>query len=129
MESPTSNMQTMMAQMGNMMSQMLQEQLGPTLNQMMVHQARVESRLELLEAASRPMSVAGDLGVDRALLDAPDAARAKSEVGAVSGLDHAAEAVHSSSSEVHRLEVESLSARFEALNRESPDPERPETRH
>ena len=51
-ESPTSSMQLVMAQMSSMMSHLIQEQLGPTLNQMMAHQARVESRLEMLESSS-----------------------------------------------------------------------------
>ena len=71
---PTSNpndilTQQVLAQMGAVVQQVLQSQVAPTLNQMMVHQAKVESRLERLEAVSRPVSMVGDAVRERALLD------------------------------------------------------------
>ena len=61
--------------MGNMVNRMITDQLAPTLNQMMLQQARVESRLDALETASRPMSVAGEPNQERAILDADEAVR------------------------------------------------------
>ena len=122
-ENPGAVMQAMMAQMGTMMNQLLQEQLGPTLNQMMLHQARVESRLEVLEnSASRPMSVAGDLGVDRALLDSADQPVTKPEAVRTTGDGRRSDHVHSSSSEMQQVEVASLAEKFASLNREGLDP-------
>ena len=68
-------MDAMLAHMGNMVNRMITDQLAPTLNQMMLQQARVESRLEALETASRPMSVAGEPSQERAILDADEAVR------------------------------------------------------
>ena len=122
-EAAGGNMQAMMAQMSNMMGQMLQEQLGPTLNTMMLHQARVESRLEVLEAAtSRPMSLSGDVGLERALQDqlegAPTGERARLKIDQAAERDN----VHSSSSDVHRPEIEDLAVRFENLHNEEGGP-------
>ena len=50
-----------MQQLGTMMQQALQDQVAPTLQQMMIQQAKVESRLEQLEVNSRMGSVDGDL--------------------------------------------------------------------
>ena len=80
----------MMAQMSGMMSRLVNDQLAPTLNQMMLQQARVESRLEALELSSRPMSVAGETGQDRAIMDADEA------IGRLS-LDAGSTYVHTSS--------------------------------
>ena len=110
----------LMAQMSSVMSRMLQDQLGPTLNQMMLHQARVESRLEILEAtASRPMSVTGEATGDRALLDGSEVARPSTLRATEShGQERPVqEGVHSSSSELQQVEVEDLSARFAEMNR------------
>ena len=67
------SMEAILGQMSGMMSRLVNEQLAPTLNQMMLQQARVESRLEALEMNSRPMSVAGEANQERAILDADEA--------------------------------------------------------
>ena len=122
-EAAPSSMQAVMAQMGSVMTQLIQEQLGPRLNQMMLHQARVESRLEVLEATSRPMSVAGDAVLERAILDGTEVARTQLGVEAKKADVSMQEGVHSSSSEVQSREVANLTARVAQLNREGLEPQ------
>ena len=50
------------------MQQALEDEVAPTLHQMMVHQAKVELRLELLEITSWAGSVDGELLAERTRL-------------------------------------------------------------
>ena len=65
---PPPSADLLLQQLGSLVQQALHEQVTPTLQQMMLQQARMESRLEVIETTSRAASQDGDMLAERTRL-------------------------------------------------------------